>query len=79
MLYAVQYRNMHTAIHHFAVFKDRKVAEAVAVAWEDGKAVPGLEDLCIEDFEIHWAYVPKLHPVTGEQIEVVNRPFDRLV
>ena len=78
MLYAIHYRNMHTAIHHFSIFKDREVAMAVAEAWKEHAApAPGLEEQCIEDFEIHWAYPPKYHPFTEEPIEVVNQPFDR--
>lgn len=78
MLYAVQYRNMHTAIHHFAIFDDRDVAVAVAEIWKEHETlihVPG-DEHWIDDFEIHWAYPPEFHPQTEEQIEVVNRPFD---
>lgn len=77
MLYAVQYRNMHTAIHHFSIFDDRDAAVAAAETWkENGTPGPGFEEHWLDDFAIHWKYPPKYCPYTDEPIEVVNQPFD---
>jgi hypothetical protein len=79
MLYAVHYRNMHTAIHHYCVFEDRDVALAAASAWKEQECFDEFDESLypsVDDFEIHWQHPPANHPKWGDRLEVVNRCFD---
>lgn len=59
--YAVQYRDMHSAIHHIAVFKEEEAAREYLGFIQKMETHPEFMpvDEFIEDREIHYCYPPK--------------------
>jgi len=80
MLHAVQYRSMHTALHHLALFENAVAAQS---AFDGLKASSDIEDpneynftvemcmaKCIDDIEINFRDVPTEY--RGESLDIIN-------
>lgn len=71
MLYAVQYRDMHSAIHHLSIFtKKSEATRMLTFVTNTEQLPPGDEQGDIGDIEINFRNVPTTHD--GQNLTVVN-------
>lgn len=68
MIYAVQVRNMHSAIHHLVMFKTRKLARDALLIAHETELFPYAG--AVSDIEINFRNPPA--QFKGENLTIVN-------